>query len=413
MQRNNDATVLTPSHQLSSSPRDARPAVAIIANSHTPYRLHLHRRIAREIPWIRLCSLFTHESSNAPWAFTAGEEIGAVQFGQGESCDGQDKAQNALREWRRAGRIIHWMKENQVRFVLMMGYNDAGRMRMIRWCRRNHVPCWLFGDSNIRGDLARGLKAMVKRVVVGRVVNDCDGIFSCGSLGRDYFVKYGADPQHCFYFPYEPDYELIQSQTTEAIDLVRRRFNLEPSRRRLVYSGRLTAVKRVDLLFDAFAQIANERPDWDLVVVGDGNLRQALQGRLTPELASRVTWTGFVDDQATVSALYRLSDALVLPSDYEPWALVINEAAAAGLAIVASNVVGAAAELVRDGYNGRVFPPGDLNALTKCLLEVTDGAKIDAMKAASAVMLADWRKRGDPVDGLRRAMIAGGIREAQ
>jgi glycosyltransferase involved in cell wall biosynthesis len=134
-----------------------------------------------------------------------------------------------------------------------------------------------------------------------------------------------------------------------------------------------------------------------------------MQDRVPADLKSRVCFTGFMDDQAAVSSLYRLSDILVLPSDYEPWALVINEAAAAGLAIVSSDIVGAAAELVRDGVNGRLFPPGDLPALTRCLLEITAPAKIDAAKSASATVLADWRARGDPVNGLRQAMKKAGV----
>jgi glycosyltransferase involved in cell wall biosynthesis len=127
-------------------------------------------------------------------------------------------------------------------------------------------------------------------------------------------------------------------------------------------------------------------------------------------LRSRVTWTGFLGDQRDVSALYRASDVLVLPSDYEPWAVVINEAAAAGLAIVCTDVVGAAAELVRDGVNGRLFPPGHLDRLVTALSEVTNAERVAGLKANSRVVLDDWRRRGDPVEGLRRALISVGVR---
>ncbi|HUB24878.1 MAG TPA: glycosyltransferase family 4 protein [Tepidisphaeraceae bacterium] len=386
-----------------------KPAIAIISNSHTPYRLHLHQRIAREIPQVRLWSLYTHEISNAPWQFTGGQDIGAVSFGKGEGIDHQDDPRHALREWRRGGKIIGWMREHCIRFVLMMGYNDPGRLRILRWCRRTGTPCWLFGDSNILGDRVSGLKAVIKKQIVGRVVRGCDGVFSCGRLGKEYFVKYGAEASRCQYFPYEPDYDLIAQLDPATIEQTRRRFEVDLARRRIVYSGRLVPVKRCDLLIDAFAAIAAQRPQWDLIVIGDGALREKLQMQAPAELTGRIRWTGFMDDQAAISALYRLSDVLVLPSDYEPWALVVNEACAAGMAVVASTVVGAAAELVRDGINGRIFPAGDGAALAKCLLEVTDPATIDGMKAASAPVLADWRRVGDPVQGLRNALSASGV----
>jgi glycosyltransferase involved in cell wall biosynthesis len=378
--------------------------IAIISNSQTPYRLALHLRIARELKCVKLFSVYTHELSNSNWKFQGPDEIGPVQFGQGESCMRHDKPAEQPREWFRGGKIIRWLQQNQIRFVVMMGYNDSGRMRIIRWCRRNGVPCYLFGDSNIRGDVRGGAKALVKKLIVSRIVKSCAGVLPCGTLGRDYFLKYGARPDRIFYFPYEPDYQLIHSLPAETIADARKRFGINPQRRRLVYSGRLIGVKRVDLLLSAFLAIAGQRPEWDLVIIGDGVDRAALKAMLPPELASRVLWLGFIDDQQTVSAVYRASDVLVLPSDFEPWALVINEAAAAGLAIISSDVVGAAAELIREGVNGQLFPPGDVLALQQAMLKVTEAAEIDRLKAGSAAVLADWRKRGDPVEGLLSAM---------
>jgi glycosyltransferase involved in cell wall biosynthesis len=231
----------------------------------------------------------------------------------------------------------------------------------------------------------------------------------CGSLGRAYFEKYGAKPDRVFYFPYEPDYDLPNRVSEADVRAAGERFGLKEVRRRIVYSGRLVAYKRVDLLINAFTTVAPERPEWDLLVVGDGPERAALESRVPAELRGRVTWTGFLDDQAVVTALYKASDVLVLPSDVEPWAVVINEAAAAGLAIVASDMVGAAAELVRDGVNGRVFRAGDSAGLVAALREVTSAGRVDEMKGVSAGVLADWRARGDPVMGLRRALEFAGV----
>jgi glycosyltransferase involved in cell wall biosynthesis len=83
---------------------------------------------------------------------------------------------------------------------------------------------------------------------------------------------------------------------------------------------------------------------------------------------------------------------------------VINESAAAGMAIVATRVVGAAPELVRDGVNGRIVPPGDPGAMAAALRDATDPATLRRMRAASAQVLEQWRSAGDPVAGLRRAL---------
>jgi glycosyltransferase involved in cell wall biosynthesis len=218
-------------------------------------------------------------------------------------------------------------------------------------------------------------------------------------------------PADIFYSPYEPNYSQIQGLNEDEIRAAARRFGLQAGRRRLVFSGRLTAVKRPELLLEAFRNIANQRADWDLLMIGGGPMREELeQATVAAGLASRVVWTGFLDDQQTVSALYRNCDVLALPSDYEPWALVVNEAAAAGLAIVCSDVVGAAAELVEAGMNGETFPAGSLDRLIDALLRVTDPARVDRYKAASPAVLQKWREMADPVDGLRRALRHVGCR---
>ena len=378
--------------------------LAIISNSNTPYRQHVNVRVARELAGVRLWSVFTHDVSSAPWSLAAPPEINSTQFGPGEKAESASSPARALHEWRKAGRIIQWMREKKIGAVLMWGYNDPGRLRMIRWCARRGIPVLLGGDSNIRGDRATGVKAAVKRRLLNWVIRRCSAILPCGRLGRAYFEKYGARPESIFYFPVEPDYDQIRQLSSQEIDQAARTFSLEPGRRRIIYSGRLVHVKRVDLLIEAFIAIANQRPEWDLVIIGDGDLKEELRRRIPENLRGRVTWTGFVGDQKTVSALYRLGHVLVLPSDYEPWALVINEAAAAGLAIISTPVVGAAYELVRDGVNGFLFEPGDLDALTQRLLDVTDASRIDAYRAASSQVLQEWRTVTDPVEGLRKAL---------
>ena len=79
-----------------------------------------------------------------------------------------------------------------------------------------------------------------------------------------------------FYVPYEPDYELIARLPPERIEEVRVKHQLAPGRRRLIFCARMIRVKRPDLVIDAFNAIADQRPEWDLVMVGEGQLRQEM-----------------------------------------------------------------------------------------------------------------------------------------
>jgi glycosyltransferase involved in cell wall biosynthesis len=119
-------------------------------------------------------------------------------------------------------------------------------------------------------------------------------------------------------------------------------------------------------------------------------------------------WTGFLE-QDELKAAHHASDVLVLPSDHEPWALVVQEAMAAGIVVVASDVVGAAHDLVEDKVSGRIFPAGNQEALEQALLEVTADEVLDGFKQRSRAALATWRQKTDPVKEIRRALADFGV----
>jgi glycosyltransferase involved in cell wall biosynthesis len=88
---------------------------------------------------------------------------------------------------------------------------------------------------------------------------------------------------------------------------------------------------------------------------------------------------------------------------------VVVEAAAAGLAIVASDSVGAAPELVHDERNGYRFPKGNLAALEDALRKATSPEWIDPAKLQSRIIHREWFATSDPVLGLRTALELSGV----
>jgi glycosyltransferase involved in cell wall biosynthesis len=387
------------------------PAIAIIANAPAPYRLALHRRLIAGVPEVKLFTVFSHDQpeKEQPWDLTGTEDINPVRFGIGESCAQAPKPEFAKHEWRKGGRMIRWFKEQNIRAVFVCGYNDPARLRVIWWCRRNRVPVFIVSDSNIHGERARGWRKIVKHALVRSIIKLCTGFLPCGTSGAAYFKKYGARDEQIYFLPYEPDYSIIRGVTEDKKREVAAKFGLDPTRRRIMFIGRLVEAKRPDLALDGFGKIAAEQTNWDLLMVGDGPLRASLENGTPTDLRGRVTWTGFVSDPSVVAALYHLSDVFLLPSEYEPWGVVVNEAAAVPLAMCVSHVVGAAPELVKDGENGRIFTSGDAAGLERALRETTDDQKIDAYRRASTTVLEGWRRGTDPAESLRRALREAGV----
>jgi glycosyltransferase involved in cell wall biosynthesis len=89
-------------------------------------------------------------------------------------------------------------------------------------------------------------------------------------------------------------------------------------------------------------------------------------------MSADATFLGF-RNQSELPAIYAAADVLVLPSDrQETWGLVINEAMAAGLPVIASDAVGCVPDLIAPGVTGDRFPPGDVKALAAALKGLKD-----------------------------------------
>jgi len=137
---------------------------------------------------------------------------------------------------------------------------------------------------------------------------------------------------------------------------------VDPASRILVCVGRLTAQKGQLLLVEAMRQIIDDGVAGQLILAGDGEMRQAVERRIAElDLADHVRITGWVTGQQ-VRDLLRESRAMVLPSFAEGLPVVIMEAFAAARPVVSTFVAGIP-ELVEPGVSGWLTPAGDVDAL--------------------------------------------------
>jgi glycosyltransferase involved in cell wall biosynthesis len=136
---------------------------------------------------------------------------------------------------------------------------------------------------------------------------------------------------------------------------------------RLIFVGRLAAVKGLRVLFNAFAKARETHPDLHLTLVGDGDDRAHLE-RLAAPLGDAVHFAGYMSQDAVAKALAE-ADALVLPSFAEGLPVVLMEALASARPVIATQVAGVS-ELVENGVTGFVVPPGDTTTLADRIKEL-------------------------------------------
>lgn len=148
--------------------------------------------------------------------------------------------------------------------------------------------------------------------------------------------------------------------------------------KRLIFVGRLAAIKGVAVLLEAFARIRQIHPDAALTLAGDGPERKALEGLAARlGLAETVEFAGYLSQSQVADRLSR-ADIFVLPSFAEGVPVVLMEAMASRLPVIAPRVAGVP-ELVEDGVSGFNVSPGDADMLT---------ARIDALLSDPALRTA-------------------------
>jgi glycosyltransferase involved in cell wall biosynthesis len=184
------------------------------------------------------------------------------------------------------------------------------------------------------------------------------------------------------------------------------RLDAEPLR--YLFVGTLSERKGVDVLLEAFQDVRGGT----LTLAGDGPLRPLVERACAQD--ERVNYVGHLG-WAGLDELYSRSDVLVVPSRYDVWGLVVNEACEHGLLVVATDQVGAVDDLVEVGVNGLLVAPGSVRQLAEAMRNVRDWP-VERRAAGAAWGRGRMQRWGikDGVDGVIKACrLAIGHRAAR
>ncbi len=152
---------------------------------------------------------------------------------------------------------------------------------------------------------------------------------------------------------------------------------------RLLTVGRLEPIKGYPLLLDALARLKREGVPFSLEMVGSGRMDADLRTRVDAlDLADRVTFTGPVG-QEDMPRVYDRADAMIVSSFMEGVPVVLMEAMAKELVVIAT-AVGGVPELVDHGVSGLIVPPGSVEALADAIRSLAnDLPRLGSMRRAA------------------------------
>ena len=264
---------------------------------------------------------------------------------------------------------------------------------------------FLFGtDANSLAPRdSRSWKVTLKRVLWPRLFSLADQIIVPSSRTRELMRSLGFAEDRITLTPYCVDNDWWTAQAEQADRAAMRSvWGAEPDSAVVLFCAKLQPWKRPGDLLEAFA--AAGIPRAVLVFAGEGPLRHTLlQRALDLGIADRVRFLGFVN-QSALPAVYTAADLMVLPSEYEPFAVVVNEASCCGCPVAASDRVGATTDLIAPVNPDFVFPCGDVPALTELLRRaLSDPTELARRGQNSLRWMQSWSPR-ENISGVLEAV---------
>ncbi|MDX2212467.1 MAG: glycosyltransferase family 4 protein [Oculatellaceae cyanobacterium bins.114] len=262
--------------------------------------------------------------------------------------------------------------------VILNGYQNL----IAQWVlhtQAHRTPCVFWGEKMVAS--VDGIKGQLQKLLA-QGLNHCWAIAAIGSKAeQDYRQR----------FPHKPTFNIPYYCTLSEFSV-----DLPPRPRNpitILFCGQMIARKGVDILLQAFEQLIQSGLSARLLLVGrEAELPQMLASR-TPHIIQQIEYAGFQAPE-DLPHFFRQADLFVLPSRYDGWGVVMNQALGAGLPIICSDAVGAAQDLVEPGVNGAIFPAGDQTALFEALaFYVEQPSTIQFASQASLLKATKWSPR--------------------
>jgi glycosyltransferase involved in cell wall biosynthesis len=255
--------------------------------------------------------------------------------------------------------------------LLVFGWAFSTHFKLLRYYK-GKIPVLFRGDSNLLDEpTGISIKKFLRRQFLRWVYSYVDKALYVGTYNKQYFLKHGLKEHQLIFTPHavENDRFVKSEELSKEAKKMRENLLIEPDNTVFLFAGKLHEKKDPLLLISAFIELNDTQSH--LVLVGNGELEKKI--KYLTENCSNIHWLPF-QNQSKMPMIYHLCNVFVLPSKGpgETWGLAVNEAMAAGKAILVSNRVGGSIDLVSNRENGYIFEARNKLQLVKrmkCLSE--------------------------------------------
>lgn len=254
--------------------------------------------------------------------------------------------------------------------VAAPGWSFSEALAMVVWARERRRPVIVLSESTAADASRTWIREAAKR----RVIRHFGAALVGGNPHKQYMQQLGMQSTSVFL-----GYDVVDNEHfARAVERNKSQQHLERKKLGLarpyfLASSRFIEKKNLCRLVQSYAAYRKSTLvcPWDLVILGDGDLRDRLKSQVDAlALGGWVHFPGF-QQYETLAVYYSLASAFCHVSLIEQWGLVVNEAMAAGLPVIVSRACGCSADLVKDGENGWQVDPLDTADITRRMIEVS------------------------------------------
>jgi glycosyltransferase involved in cell wall biosynthesis len=251
--------------------------------------------------------------------------------------------------------------------LLIFGWNYHSHLRLMRHFK-GLLPVYFRGDSTLLTETG-AIRNILRTLYLRWVYHHIDHAFYVGTNNRAYFKKCGLKDRQLSFAPHAVDNNRFGTARIAEAAAFRDSLGIPEKAIMILYAGKLEPVKNVSLLIGAFARL--EHPGVYLVLAGNGPEEKALKKHAKKTTVNnRIRFHDFVN-QSGMPVVYQAADLFCLPSFSETWGLSVNEAMSCQKAVLVSDQVGCAIDLVKNKHNGAIFKSNDQSDLLCQLRKLT------------------------------------------
>lgn len=276
---------------------------------------------------------------------------------------------------------IDVIRDNPKALIIFDGYGPKTNLLGLLYCRLKNRLSYVNVDGYPTERHKSFIRELVKKFVIGKICT----CFTCsGEAAKQHMIAYGADPDKIIIHNFSSisESEIIDKPLDWKEKLeVRKKLGIESEKKIVLGVGRFLPLKRFDDLIKAVKQCQS---DCDLYILGGKPTDYYLE--LTKD-SDRFHFIDFVLPEE-VSEYYKAADLFVLPSETDVWGLVLNEAMAQGLPVIASDSVVGGKSLI-DG-NGMIFETYNVDELSKDIDICLEDKKNHEMSLRSLAIIRDF-----------------------